>query len=152
MEELPLPAGLNARTFPAKLWRLVNSPRVRSVRWDSLQQGLLIERSLLERELLSPAGARGAAPLAFRATRFASFVRQLNRYGFHKVPGWQGAAVPGDAGAWLHYRSPRFRRDRPDLLFRIKRRSGVKKQRPASLVPGPGFCLTRVFSVSSGAF
>ncbi|NWV29839.1 HSF5 protein, partial [Origma solitaria] len=108
------PAGLNASTFPARLWYLVNSPHVRSVRWDSLARGLLIERSLFERELLSPAGAQGPAPHTFRATRFASFVRQLYRYGFRKVPGWLGAAVPGDAGAWLHYRHPSFRRDRPE--------------------------------------
>ncbi|NWI07878.1 HSF5 protein, partial [Tichodroma muraria] len=106
------PAGLNAGTFPAKLWRLVNSPRVRSVRWDSQAQGLLVDRSLFERELLRPgaahvAGGEGAAlaPDSFRATHFGSFVRQLNLYGFHKVPGCAGSAVPGDAGGWLHFRN-----------------------------------------------
>ncbi|NXA70329.1 HSF5 protein, partial [Mohoua ochrocephala] len=86
-------------TFPAKLWRLANSPRVRSVRWDSQAQGLLIDRALFEHELLSPAGAHGAggegaaAVLdSFKATHFGSFVRQLNLYGFQKVPGWFGAA------------------------------------------------------------
>ncbi|NXH37387.1 HSF5 protein, partial [Myiagra hebetior] len=77
------PAGLDARTFPAKLWRLANSPRVRSVCWDSQAQGLLIDRALFERELLSPADALGAggdgtatSPDAFKATHFGSFVRQ----------------------------------------------------------------------------
>ncbi|XP_023800466.1 uncharacterized protein LOC111941561 [Cyanistes caeruleus] len=132
MAELPLPAGLNARTFPAKLWRLVNSPRVLSVRWDSQAQGLLIDRSLFERELLSPGGDQGPAPHTFRATRFLSFVRQLYRYGFRKVPGRAGAAAPGDAGAWLHYTNPWFRRDRPELLLRIERRSAASRQRPAA--------------------
>ncbi|XP_064557354.1 uncharacterized protein LOC135441740, partial [Zonotrichia leucophrys gambelii] len=139
MAELPLPAGLSARTFPAKLWRLVNSPRVRSVRWDSRAQGLLIDRCLFERELLSSGRAHrgrghGPAPVphTFRATQFRSFVRQLYRYGFHKVPGWLGSAAPGDAGAWLHYSNPRFRRDRPDLLLRIRRRSAANRQRPAA--------------------
>ncbi|NXH95777.1 HSF5 protein, partial [Pachycephala philippinensis] len=86
------PAGLNASTFSAKLWCLANSPRVISVRWDSLGQGLLIDRALFEQELLSPASAHGPAPHTFRATRFRSFVRQLNRYGFFKVPGRAGAA------------------------------------------------------------
>ncbi|XP_063275866.1 cleavage and polyadenylation specificity factor subunit 6-like [Prinia subflava] len=130
--ELPLPAGLRARTFPAKLWRLLNSPRVRSLRWDSRARGLLVHRSLFERELLSPGGAQGPAPGTFRATQFRSFVRQLYRYGFHKVPGRTGVAAAGDAGAWLHYSNPWFRRDRPDLLLRIRRRTAANRQRRAA--------------------
>ncbi|RMC16760.1 hypothetical protein DUI87_06354 [Hirundo rustica rustica] len=79
MAQLPLPAGLGAGTFPAKLWSLVNDPRVLSVRWDSEARGLLVDRSLFERELLRPGGAQGPAPNAFRATQFSSFVRQLYR-------------------------------------------------------------------------
>ncbi|RMB88386.1 hypothetical protein DUI87_35229 [Hirundo rustica rustica] len=132
MAQLPLPAGLGAGTFPAKLWSLVNDPRVRSLRWDSEARGLLVDRSLFERELLRPGGAQGPAPHAFRATQFRSFVRQLYRYGFRKVPGRAGAAAPGDAGAWVHYRNPWFRRDRPDLLLRIRRRSAANTQRRAA--------------------
>ncbi|NXR78733.1 HSF5 protein, partial [Pycnonotus jocosus] len=133
------PAGLNASTFPAKLWRLVNSPRVRSLRWDSQARGVLIDRSLFERELLSQSDAHSgagegaeAAPDSFQATHFGSFVRQLNLYGFQKVPGWVGAAVPGDAGSWLHFRNPNFRRDRPDLLLCIKRLTRANRQRLAA--------------------
>ncbi|XP_039423643.1 uncharacterized protein LOC109145509 [Corvus cornix cornix] len=132
MAELPLPAGLDARTFPAKLWRLANSPRVRSVRWDTQGRGLLIDRALFEQELLSSAGVQGPAPRTFRATQFRSIVRQLNRYGFYKVPGRAGAAVPGDAGAIVHYGNPWFRRDRPHLLLRIRRCARAKRQRPAA--------------------
>ncbi|XP_037980464.1 heat shock factor protein 5-like isoform X3 [Motacilla alba alba] len=140
MAELPLPAGLSASTFPAKLWRLVNSPRVRSVRWDSRAQGLLVDRCLFERELLSAGDAHGAdaeggpgpVPDSFQATHFGSFVRQLNLYGFRKVPGWVGSDEPGDAGGWLHFRNPNFRRDRPDLLLRIKRLTRANRQRLAA--------------------
>ncbi|RMB90781.1 hypothetical protein DUI87_32848 [Hirundo rustica rustica] len=155
MAQLPLPAGLGAGTFPAKLWSLVNDPRVRSLRWDSEARGLLVDRSLFERELLRPGGAQGPAPNAFRATQFRSFVSQLYRYGFRKVPGRAGAAAPGDAGAWVHYRNPWFRRDRPDLLLRIRRRSAANTQRRAagpegrrrppaapSSSPGRGRCRT----------
>uniref|UniRef100_A0A8C0U4P8 HSF-type DNA-binding domain-containing protein n=1 Tax=Cyanistes caeruleus TaxID=156563 RepID=A0A8C0U4P8_CYACU len=79
-----------------------------------------------------PGGDQGPAPHTFRATRFLSFVRQLYRYGFRKVPGRAGAAAPGDAGAWLHYTNPWFRRDRPELLLRIERRSAASRQRPAA--------------------
>ncbi|RMC02638.1 hypothetical protein DUI87_20793 [Hirundo rustica rustica] len=58
------------------------TPRVLSLRWDSEARGLLVDRSLFERELLRPGGAQGPAPNAFRATQFSSFVRQLYRYGF----------------------------------------------------------------------
>ncbi|NXQ64947.1 HSF5 protein, partial [Anthoscopus minutus] len=102
-----------ASTFPAKLWWLVNSPRVCSVRWDSQGQGLLINGSLFERELLSPGGAYTAAPDFFRVMQFCSSVCQLYRYGFHKVPGRAGEAVPGEARGWLHYSHPWHRRDRP---------------------------------------
>ncbi|RMB89544.1 hypothetical protein DUI87_34087 [Hirundo rustica rustica] len=95
-------------------------------------RGLLVDRSLFERELLRPGGAQGPAPHAFRATQFRSFVRQLYRYGFRKVPGRAGAAAPGDAGACVHYRNPWFRRDRPDLLLRIRRRSAANTQRRAA--------------------
>ncbi|RMB88554.1 hypothetical protein DUI87_35054 [Hirundo rustica rustica] len=94
--------------------------------------GLLVDRSLFERELLRPGGAQGPAPHAFRATQFRSFMHQLYRYGFRKVPGRAGAAAPGDAGAWVHYTNPWFRRDRPDLLLRIRRRSAANTQRRAA--------------------
>ncbi|XP_017586856.1 PREDICTED: heat shock factor protein 5, partial [Corvus brachyrhynchos] len=143
MAELPLPAGLDARTFPAKLWRLANSPRVRSVRWDTQGRGLLIDRALFEQELLSPPGAdgagreRGAAvPDSFKATHFGSVVRQLNLYGFQKVLGCFGAAVPGDAGPIVHFQNPNFRRDRPDLLLRIKRLTRANRQRLAEGLEG----------------
>uniref|UniRef100_A0A8C9KWX7 HSF-type DNA-binding domain-containing protein n=1 Tax=Serinus canaria TaxID=9135 RepID=A0A8C9KWX7_SERCA len=112
------PSG-RAPTFPAKLWRLANSPRVRSVRWDSRRGG---------------GDGRAPLPHTFRATQFRSFVRQLYRYGFRKVPGWLGSAAPGDAGAWLHYSNPCFRRDRPHLLLRIKRTGAVASGR----CPGSG--------------
>ncbi|XP_050184395.1 heat shock factor protein 5 [Myiozetetes cayanensis] len=137
MEELPLPAGVSPSTFPAKLWQLVNSPRVRSVRWDARAQGLLVDRALFERELLSAGGAGGdaAAPGAFKATNFGSFVRQLNLYGFHKTPvlaGGGAAGLPGSAGALLRFCSPYFRRDRPELLVHIKRLTRANRERMAA--------------------
>ncbi|NXE66824.1 HSF5 protein, partial [Calcarius ornatus] len=133
------PAGLSASTFPPKLWRLVNSPRVRSVRWDSRAQRLLSNRSLFQQELLSLGDTHrdgglgaGAVPHTFRATQLRSFVWQLYGYGFRKVLGRVGSAALGAARVWLHYSNPCFRCDHPNLLLRIKRRSAANRQQPAA--------------------
>ncbi|NXO27389.1 HSF5 protein, partial [Cisticola juncidis] len=113
-------AGLNAGTFPAKLWQLVNSPHVHSVRWASQARGLLIKQSFFERELQGLGGVQSLQRWCPRTPsgphlKFRSFVHRLYRYGFHKVPGWVGEAAPSDSRAWLHYRNPWFCCDRPNL-------------------------------------
>lgn len=52
-------APINPNNFPAKLWRLVNSPRFRSIRWDARGEGLLIDQPLFEAELLGAPGSGG---------------------------------------------------------------------------------------------
>ncbi|KAM8982724.1 heat shock factor protein 5-like [Ara ararauna] len=121
MEGQRLPGALNPSHFPAKLWHLVNSPRFGSVRWDAGGEGLLIDQRLFERE----------------TTNFASFVRQLNLYGFRKLgPGPLQEPAGGDggssAGPLLHFHSPHFRRDRPELLVRLKRLTSAKKAKLAA--------------------
>ncbi|XP_051477976.1 heat shock factor protein 5-like [Apus apus] len=137
MEEPRLPAPLNPSTFPAKLWRLVNSPSCRSIAWDARGEGLLVDQALLERELLGAgpghaAGPGGDGAELFQTRNFSSFVRQLNLYGFRKVvAGPAGSAARGpqggtgdggsSAGPLHHFQSPHFRRQRPDLLLNMKR-------------------------------
>ncbi|XP_061231982.1 heat shock factor protein 5-like [Neopsephotus bourkii] len=142
MEGQRLPGVVNPSHFPAKLWQLVNSPRCGSVRWDARGEGLLIDQRLFERELLGAEAAGDGAALAaefFKTKNFGSIIRQLNLYGFHKLgpgPGPLQDPAGGDcgssAGALLHFYSPHFRRDRPELLVHLKRRTSANKAKLAA--------------------
>ncbi|NXS34243.1 HSF5 protein, partial [Pomatostomus ruficeps] len=130
-------------TFPVKLWLLVNSPSVHSVRWDARGEGLFIDQGLFEQEVLSTAPAAAEEEELFKTKNFGSIVRQLNLYGFHKLTvnlagsavgsGPRPATAGGDAsypeGRLHHFWNPHFRYDRPDLLVKIKRLTKANKEK-----------------------
>lgn len=72
--------------------------------------------------------ARQVLPRFFKHNNFSSFVRQLNMYGFHKVPhlqqGTLAAASPKtSSGDSWEFSNPNFRKDRFDLLLLVKRKT-----------------------------
>ncbi|NXK67442.1 HSF5 protein, partial [Sylvietta virens] len=130
-------------TFPMKLWLLVNSPCVYSVRWDACGEGLFIDQGLFEQELLGVGPSAPGEEELFKTKNFGSIVRQLNLYGFHKVtvssdssavgsrprPATAGSDISYADGPLHHFWNPHFRYDRPDLLVKIRRLTKANKEK-----------------------
>ena len=69
-------------SFPQKLWVLAESEQVKSIRWGHGGNCIVVEEERFMEEVL----AKEAPVRAFGCTSVKSFVRQLNHYGFTKVP------------------------------------------------------------------
>lgn len=95
--------------FPEKLWRIVNECRTGAIGWSDGEDDVIFIKygEFASQYLLSPVPA-------FKTQNVASFVRQLNLYGFHKIH-----CVTRKGGAPVHvpdmthyFCNPNFRRDR----------------------------------------
>ncbi|XP_010713650.1 heat shock transcription factor, X-linked-like [Meleagris gallopavo] len=122
-------------TFPQKLWVLAECEQVKSVWWGHGGNCIVIEKELFAVEVL----AKEAPVRAFGCTSMKSFICQLNRYGFTKVPRdlerspFLPEFLAEEEATAAHrklllYSSPFFRRDYPWLLERCKCRAAHKRR------------------------
>lgn len=102
--------------FPAKLWHVVNNPDIAAIVWDSQGEIIIIDRDLIEKQVLSP----GSMPLnschTFKPITFISFIRQLYAYGFKKAP-YPPTVQPNI----YHFFHPNFKKSNPELLKLLSR-------------------------------
>ncbi|KAA1469320.1 hypothetical protein DENSPDRAFT_772555 [Dentipellis sp. KUC8613] len=106
--------------FLQKLYEMVNDPNNNElIRWaDSGDSFFVLDHERFAREVLGR---------WFKHQNFASFVRQLNMYGFHKIPHLQQGVLKSESDIELwNFEHPHFHRGQPDLLCLIQR----KKQAP----------------------
>ncbi|GJJ12051.1 hypothetical protein Clacol_006292 [Clathrus columnatus] len=102
--------------FLSKLYHMVNDPSTESlIRWsDNGDSFYVFDHERFAKEVL---------PHWFKHGNFGSFVRQLNNYGFHKVPHLQQGVLRSDAEAEIsHFENQYFQRGQSDLLCLIQRK------------------------------
>ncbi|KAJ7752093.1 transcription factor Hsf1 [Mycena metata] len=136
-----VPAFLN------KLYEMVNDEKTNHlIQWSSSGDTFLVyDQERFAREVL---------PHWFKHQNFASFVRQLNMYGFHKIPHLQQGVLKGttDAEHW-NFVHEKFRRDQSDLLHFIQRKKGppvADELDPAGTIPTNNSQVLDIQSIVNG--
>ncbi|CAH1254896.1 HSF5 [Branchiostoma lanceolatum] len=116
--------SVNANHFPAKLWILVNDPRIKSIYWDEPGEEVVIIQSQFKDEVLENRQLD-----VFNTANWDSFVRQLNLYQFKK----NIMAARHEGNKDIHrFRNRYFSKGQPDLTM-VRRQK--KRKRPDSAGP-----------------
>ncbi|KAH8402052.1 hypothetical protein KR009_009488 [Drosophila setifemur] len=106
--------GSGVPAFLAKLWRLVDDADTNHlICWTKDGHSFVIQnQAQFARELL---------PLNYKHNNMASFIRQLNMYGFHKITSIDNGGLRFDRDE-IEFSHPFFKRNSPYLLDQIKRK------------------------------
>ncbi|KAK9765099.1 Heat shock transcription factor [Basidiobolus ranarum] len=126
----------NVPAFLNKLYKMVDDSSTNElIRWsDDGASFIVTKHEEFAKEVL---------PRFFKHNNFSSFVRQLNMYGFHKIPHLQQGVLQADEGAehW-EFSNPHFLKNQPDLLCLVSRKRG----READEKEGGGLDLNNVMN------
>ncbi|KAJ3257709.1 stress-responsive transcription factor hsf1 [Boothiomyces macroporosus] len=101
---------------------MVNDPETdKYIRWSPSNESFIVpNQDDFSREVL---------PRFFKHNNFTSFIRQLNMYGFHKIPNvQQGSLLSGSQSEIWEFSNENFKKDRPDLLEMVMRRKHVHEE------------------------
>ncbi|KAF8634518.1 hypothetical protein AX15_000850 [Amanita polypyramis BW_CC] len=108
--------------FLQKLYEMVNDPNNADlIRWsDAGESFFVLDHERFAREVLGR---------WFKHQNFSSFVRQLNMYGFHKIPHLQQGVLRSDSDTeFWNFAHANFHRGQPDLLCLIQRKKQSSQQ------------------------
>ncbi|EOD48065.1 Heat shock factor (HSF)-type DNA-binding protein [Neofusicoccum parvum] len=112
----------NSSDFVRKLYKMLENPSDESVvRWGNEGDSFVV----LENEKFT----KHILPKHFKHSNFASFVRQLNKYDFHKVRhnNEENGQSPYGAGAW-EFKHPDFKMNNKDALDNIRRKAPAPRK------------------------
>lgn len=112
--------------FPQKLWKIINECQNGAVRWSSDGQTVILNCRQFQEEYLNSSDS------CFKTSNVASFIRQLNLYGFKKISQSRQplTGIQNDIrrSANIHvFSHDNFRWGRLDLLPRVCRKTTTKK-------------------------
>ncbi|EIE87401.1 hypothetical protein RO3G_12112 [Rhizopus delemar RA 99-880] len=113
------PTQKSVPAFLNKLYSMVNDPTTNDlICWAEDGKSFFVNQQ--------EDFARKVLPRFFKHNKFSSFVRQLNMYGFHKVPHLQQGVLETDSESerW-EFSNPNFQRSKPELLVLVTRKKGV---------------------------
>ena len=128
MAEIVLPQlSTNVPAFLAKLWKMVDDPlKDHLISWGPMGNTFVIHNQAdFSRELL---------PFYYKHNNMASFVRQLNMYGFHKVVGVEAGGLKSENDQEMEFSHNYFIKGQEVLLGQIKRKVSANKAVAAGAV------------------
>ncbi|KAH7249702.1 HSF-type DNA-binding-domain-containing protein [Fusarium redolens] len=117
--------GSNASEFVRKLYRMLEDPAHQDVaRWGKDGDTFVV----VENEKFT----RSILPKHFKHSNMASFVRQLNKYDFHKVRQTNDSGSAANGANTLEFKHPNFRVGSKDDLDNIRRKAPAPRRTQAT--------------------